>query len=142
MVSNFQLRPQRTGQDMTNADHAREAVRFFIESLNAQDHEQHANALNYPHIRLANGHFARLESADQFAQISAANESRLRAEGWDHTVVRSLEIIQEGVDKVHIAITNDRCGADGTVYKSFETFWIATCVEGHWGIQFRSSYLR
>ena len=127
---------------MTNADHARKAVKFFIDTFNAQDHTQHARALNYPHIRLANGKFARLDSAEQFAEISAANETRLRGEGWDHTVVRSLEIVHAGEDKVHIAITNDRCSADGTVYKSFETFWIATLVDGHWGIQFRSSYLR
>lgn len=127
---------------MTNAEHAREAVKFFIDTFNAQDHAQHAKALNYPHIRLANGRFARLESEQQFAEICAANESRLRSEGWDHTVVRSLEIVHEGDDKVHIAITNDRCRADGTVYKSFETFWIATLMDGHWGIQFRSSYLR
>ena len=44
--------------------------------------------------------------------------------------------------KVHLAITNERRHADGTVYKRFDTFWIATCVDGHWGIQFRSSYLR
>lgn len=127
---------------MTNADHAREAVRCFIETFNAQDHTQHAKALNYPHIRLANGRFARLDSEEQFAEISAANETRLRGEGWDHTVVRTLEFVHEGEDKVHIAITNDRCHEDGTVYKSFETFWIATVVDGHWGIQFRSSYLR
>ncbi len=29
----------------------------------------------------------------------------------------------------------------GTVYNQFETFWIATCQDTHWGIQFRSSYL-
>ncbi len=127
---------------MTNADQAREAVRFFIETFNAQNHTQHAKALNYPHIRLANGRFARLDSEEQFAEISAANETRLRGEGWDHTVVRTLEIVHEGEDKVHIAITNDRCQEDGKVYKSFETFWIATEVDGHWGIQFRSSYLR
>lgn len=127
---------------MTNAECAREAVRFFIDTFNAQDHEQHAKALNYPHIRLANGKFARLDSETQFATQSAENEARLRSEGWHHTVVRSLEIVHEGEVKVHIAITNDRCHADGTVYKSFETFWIATCLDGHWGIQFRSSYLR
>ena len=127
---------------MTSTDHAREAVQFFIDTFNAQDHEKHATSLNYPHIRLANGRFARLESAEQFAQQSAANEARLKAEGWHHTDVRSLEIVHEGEDKVHVAITNDRCHADGTVYKSFDTFWIATLVDGHWGIQFRSSYLR
>lgn len=127
---------------MSNADQAREAVKFFIDTFNAQDHAEHAKALHYPHVRLANGRFAHLESAAQFEAQSAKNEARLRAEGWHHTVVRSLEIIHEGEDKVHIAITNDRCRADGTVYNSFDTLWIATCVDGHWGIQFRSSYLR
>ena len=127
---------------MTSADHARKAVQFFIDTFNAQDHKEHAKSLNYPHVRLANGRFARLESAEQFEKQSAANEARLKAEGWHHTDVRSLEIVHEGEDKVHVAITNDRCHTDGTVYKSFDTFWIATLVDGHWGIQFRSSYLR
>ena len=127
---------------MTPEDHAKRAVEFFIDTFNAQEHEAHAQALNYPHVRLANGRFARLESAEQFEKICVANEERLKAEGWHHTVVRSLEIIHVGEDKVHVAITNDRCHEDGTVYNSFDTFWIATCVDGHWGIQFRSSYLR
>lgn len=127
---------------MTPEDHAKQAVKYFIDTFNAQDHQAHAKALNYPHIRLANGRFATLESEEQFARQSAANESRLKAEGWHHTVVRKLEVVHTGDDKVHVAITNDRCHADGTVYNSFDTLWIATCVDGHWGIQFRSSYLR
>ena len=103
---------------------------------------EHARALNYPHVRLAKGKFARLKSGEQFAKLSAVNEARLRAAGWDHTVVRSLDIVHEGEDKVHIAITNDRCHADGTLYNTFDTLWVATCVDGHGGIQFRSSYLR
>ena len=127
---------------MKSTEQAKEAVKYFIDTFNAQDHEAHAKALNYPHIRLANGRFSRIESADQFAAGSAKNEERLRAEGWHHTVVRSLEVVHASADKVHVAITNDRCTEDGTVYNSFETFWIATLVEGHWGIQFRSSYLK
>ena len=127
---------------MSSAYHAQAAVQFFIDTFNAQDHAEHAKALNYPHIRLANGSFAHIDSPAQFERQCRLNEPRLRAEGWDHTVVRSFEIIHDSDDKVHIAITNDRCQADGKVYNSFDTFWIATCVDGHWGIQFRSSYLR
>ena len=126
---------------MSSADSARNAVQFFIDTFNAQDHTEHAKALNYPHIRLANGEFRVIQSAEEFAKSCATNEPRLRAEGWHHTTVKSLEIVHDSDDKVHIAITNDRCRADGTVYNSFDTFWIATCVDGHWGIQFRSSYL-
>ena len=54
----------------------------------------------------------------------------------------SVQVVHSGEDKVHVAIRNDRCRADGTVYNQFDTLWIATLQDGHWGIQFRSSYLR
>ena len=127
---------------MTTEAHAIEAVHFFIDMFNAQDHEKLATALNYPHIRLANGRFAEIPNAEAFERGSRANVAHLQAEGWHHTVLRTLDVIHVGDDKVHVAITNDRCHEDGTVYNSFDTFWIATLVDGHWGIQFRSSYLR
>ena len=116
-------------------------VHAFIETFNAQDHERHAETLNYPHIRLANGRFTRIENAEIFVEISKRGESMLAQEGWHHTTVASLEVLHSGNDKVHIALRNDHCRADGPVYHSFDTFWIATLVEGHWGIQFRSSFL-
>lgn len=118
------------------------AVHAFIDAFNKQDHEAHARSLNYPHIRLANGRYLRVDSAEEFTQISAKGEARLVEEGWHHTVVRSMEVIHAGPDKEHIALTIDRCRENGEVYNSFDTFWIATCQEGHWGIQFRSSFLR
>ena len=119
-----------------------EAVHRFIRTFNAQDHAEHAKSLNYPNIRLANGRFNRIESTEVFEKMSIAGAAYLEAEGWHHTVVTSLKVIHEGEDKVQFAITNDRCHEDGTVYKSFDTFWIATLVDGKWGIQFRSSYLK
>ena len=41
-------------------------VHAFIDTFNAQDHERHAKTLNYPHIRLANGRFTRIENANVF----------------------------------------------------------------------------
>ena len=117
------------------------AVHTFTETFNAQDHERHAQSLNYPHIRLANGKFTRLESAEEFAEQSRKAELFLKKEGWHHTVVASLEVLHAGKDKVHLSLRNDRCREDGAVYHSFDTLWIATLVDGHWGIQFRSSFL-
>lgn len=117
------------------------AVHAFIDAFNKQDHSAHARALNYPHSRLAGGHFLTVDSPEKFTEISARGEVRLAEEGWHHTVVRSLDVIHSGTDKVHIALTIDRCRENGEVYNSFDTFWIATCQEGHWGIQFRSSFL-
>jgi len=117
------------------------AARAFIDAFNAQDHEGLAATLNYPHVRLANGHFVTVDSAADFTERSRKNKPLLDAEGWDHTVLRDIQVIHSGPDKVHMALSIDRCHTDGTVYNHFETFWIATRSDGHWGIQFRSSYL-
>ncbi len=113
----------------------------FIETFNSRDHELHSQSLNYPHIRLAKGHFSRIDSAQEFTELSRKIEPLLDEEGWHHTKIARLEVIHAGTDKAHLAIINDRCHKDGSVYYSFETFWIATLINGHWGIQFRSSFL-
>ena len=118
------------------------AAHAFIDAFNAQDHEALASSLNYPHVRLANGKFATVESAEDFAARSAKGKTHLEAEGWHHTVVTDIAVVQSGADKVHLSLAIDRCREDGTVYTQFDTLWIATCQAGHWGIQFRSSYLR
>ena len=58
---------------MTPADAATQAVHAFLETFNAQDHEAHAQTLNYPHVRLAGGRFARLESSEEFTAISSSS---------------------------------------------------------------------
>lgn len=118
------------------------AMQGFIDAFNAQNHEALADTLNYPHIRLANGVFTEIPTREAFIERSRAGKARLTAEGWARTTVAKVVAVHAGSDKVHLAITNERRHADDTVYKRFDTFWIATCVDGHWGIQFRSSYLR
>ena len=113
----------------------------FIETFNSRDHELHSQSLNYPHIRLAKGHFSRIDSAQEFTELSRKIEPLLDEEGWHHTKIARLEVIHAGTDKAHLALINDRCHMDGSVYYSFETFWIATLINSHWGIQFRSSFL-
>ena len=117
------------------------AVRAFIDAFNEQDHDALANTLNFPHVRLANGRFVTIEDSTTFVNRSKKNKPLLEAEGWDHTVLKDVQVVHSGADKVHLALSIDRCHADGTVYNHFETLWIATCEDGHWGIQFRSSYL-
>ena len=124
-----------------SAEAAIAAARAFIDAFNAQDHERIAASLNYSHIRHARS-FQRTESAAEFVAMSRRGEGALAKEGWHHSVVDHIEPVQVRPDKVHLAITVARCRADGEVYNTFETFWIATRLDGHWGIQFRSSFLR
>lgn len=116
-------------------------VEGFIEAFNALDHEALADTLNFPHMRLANGRFAHVDDKQAYIDISRKGESRLLEQGWHHTEVESLEVVQVGQDKVHVALRILRCKADGSAYLTFDTLWIVTLLEGHWGIQFRSSYL-
>ena len=129
-------------QPVSPSDAAIAVVREFVDAFNAQDHHRLAHVLNYPHIRLANDRFARIESAADFEAGSRSHESTLRQTGWDHTVIKHLSVVHSSPTKVHLAITNDRVRSDGSLVVSFDTFWIATLQDGHWGIQFRSSYLR
>ena len=130
---------------MSNSDAEAKGIataQAWQDAFNAQDHERQAEQTNFPHVRLANGRFATTESSEVFIENGRANKPKLLAEGWHHTVSKSMDVVQSGDDKVHIAIYNQRCREDGTAYKSFDTFWIVTLQDGHWGVKFRSSYLR
>ena len=119
----------------------REAVRAYIDAFNRVDSAAMADAFNFPHIRLAGGAFTIIETREDFLHLQEkANAGRI-AEGWGHTVIESLEVIHQGADKVHLAVEYTRRRADDTVYCRFNSLWIATLQDGHWGIQFRSSYL-
>lgn len=119
-----------------------QAAQAFLDAFNAQDHEALAGTLNYPHLRLANNRYRSVESATDFAAGSRKAEEHLRAEGWAYSVLESAEVVHEGEDKVHMALVMARHDKDGNVYNRFDTFWIATHEDGHWGIRFRSSFLR
>ena len=127
---------------MSSSDQAKSVASAFIEAFNNQDHHELAGTLNYPHIRLALGRFYTISSKEDFINLSQNSEEALRKEGWDHTVVESMETVHEGDDKVHLAIKNHRIDESGAIYNSFDTLWIVTLDHDHWGIQFRSSYLR
>jgi hypothetical protein len=126
----------------SQSDNAKQVASNFIGSFNDQDHAKLADTLNYPQIRLAMRKFYTTESAEEFIQHSQKAEIKCIAEGWDHTVIESMDSVPEGDDKVHLAIRNHRINKAGVIYNSFETLWIATLINEHWGIQFRSSYLR
>ena len=116
-------------------------ARSYMDAFNRGDISAQADTFNFPHIRLAEGKFVVMETGDDYRKNGARIQALLEEEGWHHTVLESLEVIQEGPDKVHLVIENTRRRTDDTIYNRFKTLWIATLQDGHWGIQFRSSYL-
>lgn len=122
-------------------DAAEAVVHAYIEAFNVRDAEGMADAFNFPHVRLAKGSFTYIDTREVFVERQAVVTRLLTQEGWDHTVTESLSVVHAGEDKVHLRLEYTRRHADGTPYTRFDTLWIPTLLNGHWGIQFRSSYL-
>ncbi|HJM89090.1 MAG TPA: hypothetical protein QF624_05615 [Dehalococcoidia bacterium] len=127
------------------SDPAGEAIAAFqrwSDGFNARDVEAQVATMHFPHVRIsATNELQRWESADDFRAQHDRLTERLRAEGWDHTASPSIEVVQVGDQKVHLAMHQSRQHADGTEYNGFDTLWIFTQIDGRWGVQFRSSFL-
>ncbi|MDA1148366.1 MAG: hypothetical protein O3A76_17350 [Chloroflexi bacterium] len=127
------------------SDQASEAIASFTRwnnAFNARDTEAQIAEMHFPHRRLNDqNEFQVWQTADEFRAPQDGMTERLRAEGWDHTTSLSVEAVQSGADKVHLAIRQSRQRADNTEYNGFDTLWIFTKIEGRWGVQFRSSFL-
>ena len=114
----------------------------FNETFNSQDNAAQAKTLNYPHVRLWDGTFTTFHSAEDFFERCKVIKQGLEAEKWHHTTNSAIDVIHSGDDKVHLTLQQDRCHENGEVYQRFDTLWIVTLLDGHWGVQFRSSFLQ
>lgn len=118
-----------------------DTIRRWLEGFNARDAEVQVETFNFPHVRFANGAFWTIEDGDALRRQNEPGTARLQAEGWGHTTLESIAPVQSGPGKVHVAVHYARRREDGTVYNDFDSLWIVTEQDGHWGVQFRSSYL-
>jgi hypothetical protein len=59
---------------------------------------------------------------------------------WDHSAWERREVIHAGPDKVHFDTRFTRYRADGSVIGGFDSIYIMTKEDGHWGVKARSSY--
>ncbi|MDA0769487.1 MAG: hypothetical protein BZY79_04975 [SAR202 cluster bacterium Casp-Chloro-G4] len=124
-------------------EQAKAAFHRWNAAFNARDTDAMVAEMHFPHRRLnGQNQFEVWENTDDFRATRGENmTASLNAQGWDHTATTSIEAVQSGPDKVHLAINQSRRRADGTEYNAFPTLWIFTKIEGRWGVQFRSSFL-
>lgn len=116
-------------------------IERWLEGFNARDAEVQVDTFNFPHVRLAGGKFRTIEDGDAMRRQNEAGTERLKEEGWGYTTLESIAPVQSGPGKVHVAVHYARRREDGTTYNEFDSLWIVTEQDGHWGVQFRSSYL-
>lgn len=118
---------------------ARGVMDDFMETFNARDAEAWAATFNYPHIRFASNAVHISQSANDIT--STMDFEKFSAfTGWDHSAWDKIELMQAGPDKVHFAVSFTRYKENGEKIQTYESLYILTLVEGHWGIQSRSSF--
>ena len=115
------------------------ALDDFITTFNSGDPMAWAHSLNYPHVRLAGDKVQVWNTPEEYARD---NDVRVLKEksGWSHTEWDWRNVVQAEDDKIHIAVSFSRYTPEGKKIVSFESFYIITNVDGHWGTQFRSSF--
>ena len=112
-------------------------------AFNARDMDAMVAEMHFPHRRLSGeNEFQVGRTEDDFRATRGDNTTAsLNAQAWGHTATTSIEAVQSGADKVHLAIIQSRRRADGSEYNAFPTLWIFTMINDRWGVQFRSSFL-
>lgn len=116
---------------------AMQALDEFMYHFNRRDMEAWAGTLNYPHVRFASGNVTVWESAEEFAQ--GATFTRLPRSGWDHSHWLTRDVVMASAGKVHVQTTFQRYNSDNEIIGTFESLYIVTLKDGHWGTQSRSS---
>ena len=125
---------------MVESDAAK-AIEAFFKTFNEHDHEGNLKTLHFPHIRINGaGNVSILQSPDRARSLDVALAYLTETEGWDHSTLDSVEIIDKSDVKVHFRIQFSRYKADGAKYAVHKSLWVVTKKEGRWGIQARSSF--
>ena len=117
------------------------SFKMWLEGFNARDVNKQINEMHFPHHRLAGSDLSSWASAKEWSEGNKKMDVRLKQEGWHHTAIVSLDVVQSNESKVHLKIRMSRRRNDNTEYNGFDTLWIFTEIEGKWGAKLRSSYL-
>jgi hypothetical protein len=117
-------------------DAALKLLDAFMTAFNARDVEAFEATFNFPSIRLASGKLVTLNKGDmtkeRFSQGALAE--------WDHSAWERREIVHAGEDKVHVDTRFTRYRKDGSVIGGFDSVYVITRENGHWGVKIRSSF--
>ena len=111
------------------------AAERFMETWNTRDPERWASSLNFPHARPSAGRHRVSQTKDEY--VAGVDYARVIATGWDHTEFEHLRVIHDGDPKAHVAGRWVRLDAAGNAIGRNLVTYIATEVDGQWGIQAR-----
>ena len=117
-------------------DAAMKCLDDFMSTFNARDIAAWQDTFNFPSVRLASNTLVIIDKdyhqPDMFGRGALAE--------WDHSAWARRQVIHAGDDKVHIDTRFVRYRADGSVIGGFDSIYVVTCEDGHWGVKARSSF--
>lgn len=109
----------------------------FMLAFNARNMAAWSATLNYPHVRFASGSVTVWPTRDEFA--ARAPFQALAGIGWDHSHWLSRKVILASPEKVHLSTVFQRYNDRNEIIGTYQSLYIVTKVDGHWGVQARSS---
>lgn len=122
--------------NQASIDAAMKVLDDFMAAFNARDIAAWHKTFNFPSIRFASNTVTIIDEnyhkPDMFER-GALSE-------WDHSAWERRNVIHAGDDKVHIDTRFSRYRKDGSVIGGFDSIYIVTCENGHWGVKGRSSF--
>ena len=108
----------------------------FMTAFNARDVAAFEATFNFPSVRLASNTLTLIEPGYHRAEMF----ERGALSEWDHSAWERREVIHAGPDKVHLDTRFTRYRKDGSVIGGFDSIYVITCEDGHWGVKARSSF--
>jgi hypothetical protein len=115
---------------------AQQVLDEFMAAFNARDIAAFEATFNFPSIRLASNRLVTINRGDMHPGMLSTGAL---AE-WHHSAWERRAVIHAGPDKVHVDTRFTRYRADGSVLGSFDSIYVLTCEDGHWGVKIRSSF--
>lgn len=118
---------------------ALELVDQYMQAFNRRDEAAWSATLNYPHVRVAGGQVKVWQTTEEYQRDfdfqQFAQEFTWAYSRWDER-----RVVQSGPDKVHLAVRFTRYKADDTKLATYNAMYVVTKIDGHWGVQVRSSF--
>ena len=124
-------------EESDSINKAMQVLDSFMYSFNARDMNSWSETLNYPHVRIAGGKVTVWDTKEEYSATNVFN--RLTATGWDHSAWVSRDVVLVSKNKVHISTVFQRYDKNNNPMKKYQSLYVVTNDEGHWGVQARSS---
>lgn len=116
-----------------------QALDDFMSTFNSGDPKAWAATLNYPHVRLAGNRVQVWNTPEEYIRDNDVSQLKDKS-GWGYSTWDWRKVVQAQDDKIHIAVAFTRYTPEHKKIVTYESFYIVTLVDGHWGTQSRSSF--